>query len=84
MEQGLFAICRGEAMQGQTVMCRGEACFFAACNIHGKNIAGAMWSRGFSQCAGVKQGRSSRECGGGEDVAVRLVIMTGRLLQERR
>ena len=25
MEQELFAVCRGEAMQGQTVLCRGKA-----------------------------------------------------------
>ena len=53
MELGIFAVCKDEAMQGQTVMCRGKACFFAACNTHGKLDAGAMWSRGFSQCAGV-------------------------------
>ena len=28
MEQGIFAVCNDEAMQGQTVMCRGKACFF--------------------------------------------------------
>ena len=53
MEQGLFAVCRGDVMQGQTVTCRGKAYFSAACNIHGKVDSGAMWSRGFSQCAGV-------------------------------
>ena len=53
MEQGLFAVCKDEAMQGQTVLCRAKACFLAACNIHEKVDAGAMWSRGFSQCAGM-------------------------------
>ena len=84
MEQGIFAVCRGEAMQGQTIMCRGKACFFAACNIDGKVIAGVTLSRGFSHCPGVKQCRGRRQCAGEKHVSLLLVVFTGRLMQERR
>ena len=84
MEQGLFAVCKDEAMQGQTVMCRGKACFFVGCSIHGKVIAGATWSREFSQCAGVKQCMGRRQCAGEKHVSFLLVVFVGMLMQERR
>ena len=64
MEQGLFAVCRGDVMQGQTVTCRGKAYLFAACNIHGEVDAGAMWSSDFRGVQGRSQAGPSVVCRG--------------------